>query len=77
MKTQPACCATSSKTRSSNTASPSSNGPDAELRLALALSHLLGVAIAREIIGIPQLANRQLSDIINTISPTIQRYLDP
>jgi AcrR family transcriptional regulator len=51
-------------------------GPDAELRLALAASQLIGIAVARELIGMPQLNGRDLDDIVAAVAPTIQRYVD-
>ena len=50
-------------------------GPDPGLRLALVVSQLVGVVIAREIIGLAALRERPLEDIIQATAPVIQRYL--
>lgn len=53
------------------------DGPDAELRLALIGSHLIGVIYARELIGVSPLADRSIDDLVSAIAPTIQSYLEP
>jgi AcrR family transcriptional regulator len=52
------------------------HGGDAELRVALIISHLMGIAVARELVGLPMLAARDLDEIVTAVAPTIQRYLD-
>ncbi len=52
------------------------NGPDPELRLALIVSHLMGIAVARELVGLPLLTTRDVEEIVTAVAPTIQRYLD-
>jgi AcrR family transcriptional regulator len=52
-------------------------GRDAELRLALIGSHLIGVIYARELIGVSPLAERSIDDLVSAIAPTIQSYLEP
>jgi AcrR family transcriptional regulator len=52
-------------------------GQDAERtrRVALAGSHLFGLAVARHIIKQPSLAEMDLDQLIAQVAPTIQRYL--
>lgn len=52
-------------------------GADAELRLALIGSHLIGVLYGREMIGVSPLADRSIEELIVAVAPAIQRYLDP
>ena len=52
-------------------------GPDAELRLALLGSHLIGVIYARELVGVSPLAERSIDDLVAAVAPVIQRYLEP
>jgi AcrR family transcriptional regulator len=49
--------------------------PDAELRAALAGSQLIGLAMARLIVGIEPLATADREALARTVGPTIQRYL--
>jgi AcrR family transcriptional regulator len=49
--------------------------PDAPLRAALAGSQLVGLMMARYVVGVEPLASAQRETIIRTIGPTIQRYL--
>lgn len=51
-------------------------GPNSELRVALAVSQLVGVVVARQLIGVEALAETTLEDLIDAVSPTIQAYLD-
>lgn len=44
-------------------------------RIALAGSHLFGLAVARHIIKQPSLAEMDLDQLIAQVAPTIQRYL--
>jgi AcrR family transcriptional regulator len=46
-----------------------------DLRLALPLSHLLGIAFARHIVGVGPLATIEFESLIAAIAPEIQRYL--
>lgn len=43
--------------------------------LALAASHLLGVAFARHVIELPALAAADRDTLVDEIAPTVQRYL--
>lgn len=48
---------------------------EAQLRINLAMSQLLGVAIARNLIGAAPIASMSRDQLEDTISPTISRYL--
>ena len=49
-------------------------GDDAELRVSLALSHLIGVAVLRYVIGFPSLRDVPVERLIETIAPRVQDY---
>lgn len=49
---------------------------EGELRVALIASHLLGVAVARRIVGISPFVDRSLDDLVAALAPVIQRYID-
>jgi AcrR family transcriptional regulator len=52
--------------------------PQARLRLALVGSHMIGVVVGRALIGIPDLARKDVDDLVAAVAPTLQRYLtDP
>jgi AcrR family transcriptional regulator len=51
-------------------------GPDAELRVALLASHLVGIIVARSIVGVEPVHSIDLERLIQVVAPTIQRYLD-
>jgi AcrR family transcriptional regulator len=51
-------------------------GADPELRVSLAVSHLLGVAVLRYVLGFPALRDAPVTRLIDEISPRIQAYLD-
>jgi hypothetical protein len=50
-------------------------GPDAELRLALISSQMLGIVFNRQLLGLPQLTERSLDEIVAAVGPAIQGYL--
>lgn len=50
-------------------------GDDAELRVTLAISHLVGVFMARSVLKIEPLASAELETVIGTTAPAVQRYL--
>jgi len=54
---------------------PSIDGEDAELRVALAGSHLVGIAVARYVVKVEPLASADPETVIAAVGPTIQRYL--
>ena len=49
--------------------------PDAELRASLAGSQLIGVLMARYVVGVEPLASLDAESLVATVGPTIQRYL--
>lgn len=53
---------------------PHLDGPDAELRVSLAVSHLIGVAVLRYVIGFPSLEEAPVEELIDTLAPHIQAY---
>ena len=53
---------------------PQIGGPNAELRVSLAVSHLVGVAVLRYVIGFPSLVKVPVEQLIDTLSPRIQAY---
>lgn len=57
---------------------PSLLGPGDEHveRVALAGSHLLGVAVARHVVAVPPIAALTHDALVDELAPTIQRYLD-
>jgi AcrR family transcriptional regulator len=50
-------------------------GPDPELRVELAGSHLVGLAIARHILRVEPLASADFDAVIRRVAPTVQHYL--
>ena len=51
-------------------------GTEAELRVSLAVSHLIGVAMLRYVFGFPSLRDVTVDQLVNAIAPRIQSYLD-
>lgn len=51
------------------------DGDDAELRVTFAVSHLVGVFMARHVLRVEPLASADLETVIGKIAPTVQRYL--
>ena len=50
-------------------------GDEVSLRVLLCGTHLLGIAIARNIVGIEPVAGMDREHIVELVAPTIQRYL--
>jgi AcrR family transcriptional regulator len=50
-------------------------GPDASLRTSLCAAHLVGVGIARYIVGLEPLASAPADRVVEIIAPALQRYL--
>jgi AcrR family transcriptional regulator len=50
-------------------------GEDVELRVGLAGSHLVGIAIARYVVKVEPLASADPETVVAAVGPTIQRYL--
>jgi AcrR family transcriptional regulator len=51
-------------------------GDDPELRMALIGSHLVGIAFARELVGIDPLRRADVADLVEVVAPVVQRYID-
>jgi AcrR family transcriptional regulator len=49
--------------------------PDAELRVALVGSQILGLGIARHVLRIEPLASASAKQLVATVAPNLQRYL--
>jgi hypothetical protein len=47
-----------------------------ELRVGLAVSHLIGVAVLRYVLGFPSLSDVPAPQLIEAISPQIQAYFE-
>ncbi|WP_284536374.1 TetR/AcrR family transcriptional regulator [Nocardioides sp. T2.26MG-1] len=54
---------------------PAEDRADRELRVALAMSHLLGVAMGRHVIRVPALVTPSLDELVAAVAPAIQGYL--
>jgi AcrR family transcriptional regulator len=52
-----------------------SGRPDAALRATMAASQIVGLAMARYVIGVEPLASASADQVARAIGPTIQRYL--
>ncbi|MCU0263421.1 MAG: TetR family transcriptional regulator [Candidatus Nanopelagicales bacterium] len=50
-------------------------GPDPDQRVALAMTHLLGTMLGRQVLGLDSLQG-PVEDLVAQIGPVIQRYLD-
>ncbi|TQM26248.1 TetR family transcriptional regulator [Nocardia bhagyanarayanae] len=48
---------------------------DGRARVALAASQLMGVLVARKIIGVEPLASMPIEELVAAVGPTLQRYL--
>jgi AcrR family transcriptional regulator len=51
--------------------------PDAELRIDLAMSQLLGIAYLRHILHVEPVASTPVDDLIERIAPIVNRHLTP
>jgi len=51
-------------------------GPRPELRMALVGSHLIGVVFGRELVGIEPLRRATVAELIETVAPVLQRFID-
>lgn len=52
-------------------------GPDADLRVNLAMSHVVGLLLARYVVRLEPLASTPVADVIAQAGPVIQRYFTP
>lgn len=48
---------------------------DPDLRLATAVTHIVGIAMGRYILRIPPLVDHSLDDLVALIAPSVQHYL--
>lgn len=51
-------------------------GPDPERQAALAASHVVGVVLARHVLGLGVLASPTIDELARQIAPAVQDYLD-
>jgi hypothetical protein len=51
-------------------------GPDAQRRLSLAVSQLIGIGFMRQIIGLDTLEQATIEELVTAATPAIQTYLD-
>lgn len=49
-------------------------GPDAELRVSLAVSQMIGVAVLRYVVRFPSLTSVPVEQLVDTLAPRIQAY---
>jgi len=54
---------------------PILDAPDLELRIGLVASQVVGLSIARYIVGFPLLASMTTDEMVAAVAPTLQRYL--
>jgi Tetracyclin repressor-like, C-terminal domain len=52
-------------------------GPDAMLRVNLAASQLIGVAVLRYGLRVEPIASQRIDELVAWLAPTINRYLNP
>lgn len=52
-------------------------GPDAELRMELAASNLIGIAILRYVVALEPLASATVETLVAEVAPRIRGYLSP
>lgn len=52
------------------------SGPDAELRAQLVGSHLLGLAVMRDLLGAEPIAATEIERLATMAGPVLQRYID-
>jgi hypothetical protein len=51
------------------------DAPDAELRVQLAASQLVGLVILRHVVRVEPLASAQPEQLVRIVAPTLQHYL--
>lgn len=56
---------------------PLVDAPDPELRVGLAATHLVGVAIARYVVRLEPIASAGVDDLVAMVAPRIQSYFEP
>ena len=52
-------------------------GPDADLRVNLAMSQVVGLLLARYVVRLEPLASASVADVVAQVGPVIQRYFTP
>ncbi|TRW45199.1 TetR family transcriptional regulator [Georgenia yuyongxinii] len=55
---------------------PMLDGDGVDLRLQLAISQLIGIAIVRHVVGASPLAQATVDELVDTVGPVVQHYLD-
>lgn len=58
-----------------DTLAPRLPAPDARFRILLAGSHLMGLFMARRVLGVDALREADLDHLVRVVGPTIDRYL--
>lgn len=53
------------------------DGPDARLRVELAMAQMMGVLVSRYVLKLEPLASASKDEVVAYLAPTIQRYLTP
>lgn len=56
---------------------PRFDGPDAALRVNLAMSSVVGLMLARYVVRLEPLASMPAEDVVRHVAPVIQRYITP
>jgi AcrR family transcriptional regulator len=51
-------------------------GPDPQRQVTLAATHLVGVVMARHVIGLESVRSATVEQLADEIGPTVQRYID-
>jgi AcrR family transcriptional regulator len=49
--------------------------PDARLRIAMMGSHMIGLVLARSILGLPEVSDADVEDLVPILVPMVERYL--
>lgn len=52
------------------------DGPDAELRASLAVSHMAGLIVARYVLGLRGVADADREELVRQVGPRLQSYFD-
>ncbi|WP_448070514.1 TetR/AcrR family transcriptional regulator [Georgenia yuyongxinii] len=55
---------------------PMLDGDGVDLRLQLAISQLIGIAIVRHVVGASPLAHASVEELVGRVGPVVQQYLD-
>ncbi|QYA99607.1 hypothetical protein KZO11_32030 [Streptomyces anulatus] len=53
------------------------DGPDAQLRAALLSAAMFGIAVQREMLKMPYLAEADLDDVLRLSGPMLRKLLEP